>query len=62
MNGKKKQLWMRFAAIFTIIWIGFVVVMTKGDAEHWLNNAMFLLPIAIWAVILFVFKKPDRDV
>lgn len=61
MNWKTKPFWTRLAAIFTIVWIGVVIVVTKGDAEHWLNNTMFLLPIALWATILFVFRKDRPD-
>ena len=62
MDWKQKPFWMRLAAIFTLAWIAFVVMFTEGDEQHWLNHTMFLLPIAVWGVILFVFRKPDRDV
>ena len=57
---KTKAFWRRFAAIFTLVWIGFVVVFTQGDSEHWLNHTMFLLPIAVWAAVLFIFRKEER--
>ncbi|NVK19427.1 MAG: hypothetical protein HWE30_12080 [Methylocystaceae bacterium] len=57
---KTKAFWRRAAAIFTLVWIGFVVVFTQGEEDHWLNHTMFLLPIAFWAVVLFVFRKEER--
>lgn len=54
---KQKPFWMRVAAVFSIVWIGLVVVLTKGQQDHWLNHTMFLLPIAIWVAVLLVFKK-----
>ncbi len=60
MNWKEKPFWTRLAAGFTIVWIGLVIVLTKGDQDHWLNNTMFLLPIAVWVVILIVFRKSGQ--
>jgi len=62
MNWKEKPFWTRLAAIFTIVWVVLVIMLTKGDEGHWLNHTMFLLPIAVWAGVLFAFRKPDRDV
>lgn len=58
---KTKTFWRRAAAIFAMVWIAFVVVFTQGDAEHWLNHTMFLLPIAVWVVVLVVFRKEKNQ-
>jgi len=58
LNLRAKPFWMKAASIFTLAWIPFVLVYTEGQAEHWLNNTMFLVPIAFWAVVLVIFRKP----
>lgn len=56
---KTGYFWRRFAAAFAMVWIGFVIVVTKGDQGHWLSNTLFLLPIAVWVIVAIVFRK-DR--
>ncbi|MDV7339542.1 hypothetical protein RYZ26_08060 [Terasakiella sp. A23] len=57
---KTRRFWQLVAAIFSIVWISFVVVFTQGQEEHWLNNTMFLLPIAVWAGVIIAFRN-ERD-
>jgi hypothetical protein len=56
-----KFFWKRVASVFTLIWIPLVIIYTQGKEDHWLSNTIFLVPLFVWGVILFIFRKSREE-
>ena len=52
MNWRDRASWNRAGWVLTALWAIYVVEATRGDSSHPLFRFVFLVPLALWAVLI----------
>lgn len=60
-NWRHKKSWDAIGLILTIAWFIFISVQTGGDLNHRLANYVFVVPILLWAAIIFIKSRLPEE-
>lgn len=56
LDWRNQATWTQAGAILTIAWILLVTLITAEQPEHLLRNLVFVVPIVLWVIIIFVTR------
>ena len=59
-ESKQRPDWRRVVAWLTAIWIGLILVLTKGRMNHPLFDYIFTVPLAAWIVAVVAARAVAR--
>lgn len=57
---RDKETVQKIGYILSALWMGGIVVITKGDTKHYLFNFIFLVPLAGWIIGLAIASILNR--
>ena len=59
-DWRRKKTWDAVGLVLTIAWFIYFAVQTGGDLDHPLGTFVFIVPIAIWMVVIGIKSRlPD---
>ena len=59
-DWRRKKTWDAAGLVLTVAWLVYFAITTGGDLGHPLGNFVFIVPIAIWSVIILIKSRlPD---
>lgn len=61
---RRKEIVEKIGYILSAIWMGAIVVITKGDIKHYLFNFIFTVPLAGWIIglgIAALLRRSEKN-